>query len=349
MRMPNGTTVGACAGSVPLGLGLDAFVGCHSGHVTVMDDLIRRVDHTLAESAGRFPMTADPGTGEWTWSSDGAWCGGFWVGLLELAARASGSRHFNEAADDFAARLVPRVASPTVMRGFLFWYGAALARRPDTACEAAALLAADFDTTLGVVPPGTDDVTLYAWPRPGACIDAVPGTVQLLRFAGYTDLAEAHARNTYRLCARPDGALLQCADHDGAFSENGASPTSIWSRGHAWGMLGLVQAGLTSLAASAADWWLANVPADRVAYWDFSSTAVRDTSATAIAAAAMARLGGPYRDAARATVDALMTAHRNADGVLVDGCTTLKSNDGTFRHELIWGDYFLLEALLELG
>ena|SRR5690349_7010539 len=114
-------------------------------------------------------------------------------------------------------------------------------------------------------------------------------------------------------------------------------------------MLGLVQAGLTGLAASAADWWLANVPADRVAYWDFSSTAVRDTSATAIAAAAMARLGGRYRDAARATVDALMASHRNAEGVLVDGCTTLKSKDGTVRHELIWGDYFLLETLLELG
>jgi hypothetical protein len=63
----------------------------------------------------------------------------------------------------------------------------------------------------------------------------------------------------------------------------------------------------------------------------------------------MARLGGRYRDAARATADALMTAHRNAAGALVDGCTTLKSRDGTFRHELIWGDYFLLETLLELG
>ena len=63
----------------------------------------------------------------------------------------------------------------------------------------------------------------------------------------------------------------------------------------------------------------------------------------------MARLGGSYREAARATVDALMSSHRNADGTLVDGCTTLKSKDRTFRHELIWGDYFLLETLLELG
>ncbi|NUT20463.1 MAG: glucuronyl hydrolase [Hamadaea sp.] len=294
-------------------------------------------------------MTADPETGEWTWSDDGAWCGGFWVGLLELAARVSGSRRLSAAADEYAARLAPRITSPTVMRGFLFWYGAALARHPDTARAAGALVAADFDAGLGVVPPGPDDVTQYAWPRPGACVDAMPGTVELLRFAGYADLAEAHARNTYSLCVRPDGGLLQCADRDGAFSVNGASPNSIWSRGHAWGMLGLVQAGLTDLAAVAADWWLANVPADRVAYWDFSSTAVRDTSATAIAAAALARLGGSYRDAARATVEALMTSHRNADGVLVDGCTTLKNADGIIRHELIWGDYFLLETLLQLA
>jgi unsaturated chondroitin disaccharide hydrolase len=102
------------------------------GYVLLMDELIRRVDRTLAESAGRFPMIADPETGEWTWSSDGAWCGGFWIGLLELAARATGRRRFSEAADNFAARLAPHVTSPTVLRGFLFWYGAARTERSAT-------------------------------------------------------------------------------------------------------------------------------------------------------------------------------------------------------------------------
>ncbi|MEV6848780.1 CPCC family cysteine-rich protein [Actinoplanes sp. NPDC051411] len=87
-------------------------------------------------------------------------------------------------------------------------------------------------------------------------------------------------------------------------------------------MLGLVQAGQTDLATAAADC---------VAYWDFSSTEVRDTSATAIAAAAMARLGGRYREAARTTVDALMTARRNADGALVDSCTRSNSTEAPPR------------------
>ncbi|WP_433221172.1 hypothetical protein ACQP00_19865 [Dactylosporangium sp. CS-047395] len=93
----------------------------------------------------------------------------------------------------------------------------------------------------------------------------MPGTVELLQLAGYADIGDAHARNTYRLCARHDGALLQCADRDGALSENGVSRTSIWLRGRAWAMFGLAQADLNDLVTSTADSWLANTPADCVA------------------------------------------------------------------------------------
>jgi hypothetical protein len=40
-------------------------------------------------------VSADPETGEWTWSDDGAWRGGFWVGPLEPAARATGRRRID--------------------------------------------------------------------------------------------------------------------------------------------------------------------------------------------------------------------------------------------------------------
>jgi hypothetical protein len=37
-----------------------------------VDELIRRIGRPLDESSGRFPMIADPRTGEWTWPDDGA-------------------------------------------------------------------------------------------------------------------------------------------------------------------------------------------------------------------------------------------------------------------------------------
>lgn len=51
--------------------------------------MIERIDRTLAQSAGRFPMYADPGTGGWTWSEDGGRFGGFWPGLDYFLLEAS--------------------------------------------------------------------------------------------------------------------------------------------------------------------------------------------------------------------------------------------------------------------
>lgn len=121
-------------------------------------------------------LYADPVSGEWTWSNDGAWCGGFWPGLLWLSALATGRAAYAEAAADGVSRLAPRTTSPTVLRGFLFWYGAgvgSMLARADrevarAAVDAARSLAEDFDDVAQLLPPGADDATLYDWPRPGA-------------------------------------------------------------------------------------------------------------------------------------------------------------------------------------
>ena len=121
----------------------------------------------------------------------------------------------------------------------------------------------------GVIPPGEEDAEQYEWPRPGACADGLPGTVPLLYLTGHGEAAAVHTDGTYRFCAREDGSVSQVVT-----------------------------------------WWLAHVPSDHVAYWDFDDPAIpdapRDTSATAIAAAALLKLG--RRDEAAATADALTHA-----------------------------------------
>jgi unsaturated chondroitin disaccharide hydrolase len=94
----------------------------------------------------------------------------------------------------------------------------------------------------------------------------------------------------------------------------------------------------------------------KVCYWDFDDPAipeaVRDTSASAISAAALIKLapiaGEQYLTAARKILDALMTRYQGAHGGLVDGCYSYHQGLAV-RYELIWGDYFLMEAILALA
>jgi unsaturated chondroitin disaccharide hydrolase len=344
--------------------------------------LLRRVEQTAQVASGRFPMFADPRTGEWTWSQDGGWSGGFWPGMLWLAGAATGKRRLSGLAADSAQRLRSRAGAPTVLRGFLFWYGAGIASvldpaRPalaDLAVTAARSLAADFDPVAGVLPPGAEDAGLYGWPRPGACIDGMPGTVPLLAFAAAAtgehrlrSIGLAHARRLAAFCVRSDGSVAQSATYDGQgrlaaqATIEGSSRDSTWARGQSWAMLGLAQAAhlaggeFTATAARVADWYLDHVPADNVCFWDFDDPAIpdapRDTSATAIAAASLLKLAAlghaSYRAAAERIVDALAEHHLAGPGGLSDGCYDQHQNLAT-ASELIWGDYFLLEALLAL-
>jgi unsaturated chondroitin disaccharide hydrolase len=137
-------------------------------------------------------------------------------------------------------------------------------------------------------------------------------------------------------------------------------------------MVGLAQAiakgarDFAPVAERVAKWWIANVPSDYVSYWDFDDPAIpnalRDTSATAIAAATLLKLAkltpahaSTFKSFAEATIGELATRHltpldkRDArkPGMLLNGCFNNRGGVAT-AHELVWGDYFLLEGLLAL-
>lgn len=190
-----------------------------------------------------------------------------------------------------------------------------------------------FVPAAGVLSPEKDDAALYGWPSPGACVDGLPGAVPLLALASeYTgdpalrEMAIRYGNGIRDLCVRADGCVAQAATYDtagrltGQSSPDGSSAQSTWARAQAWAMLGLAQAAqlsddLTGAATEVAGWYLANVPADLVCLWEFHPAepdAPRDTSATAIAAAALVKLaplaGDRYRAAAADTLQALDSA-----------------------------------------
>lgn len=353
--------------------------------------ILARIDSTIRQPGEGFPHYASPEDGVWIRTPGGDWTGGFWAGLLWLASHATGQARYSDEASRWASRLEPRVASKSVFKGFLFWYGAAiggalcgngaarsLARRGTQA------LVQMYNPAARLIPLGTEAEEASDVGPCEANIDALPGTVALLLSHGVElnsdEVGRKHLRQHIALCVRDDGSVCQSASFhpaDGSlvrrYTHKGFREDSTWGRAQAWGMLGLAQAlawgetECTDAARRVADWWIAHLPSDGVAYWDFDDPAIpdtqRDTSATAIAAAALLKLarllpdrGDVYERAASTSVERMVSGYLTPTGpgdtreagILTEGCFN-RRNDVATRHELVWGDYFLFEALLALG
>src|SRR5690242_15123906 len=348
----------------------------------------RHVTQTAETVTGGFPHFADPATGTWTTSPAGDWTGGFWNGMLWLTARYGDEPRARMWAVQWTARLRPRAESDTVFRGFLFYYGAALgallcgdAAARETALAGARRLAASYNPRAQALPLGAAAEEASDVGAGEANVDTVQASALLLwahRETGdvtLRDIAIGHAARHIEFCLRDDGSVCQSASFDPAtgrmlrrYTHKGITDASTWARAQAWGILGWTLTYLWSgdarfrdAAERAADWWLAHAPTDHVAFWDFDDpkipTTFRDTSATAIVAASLLTLAPrassaerarAYRAAAEATAASLVAGHLRADGMLMDGCYSPRIGLAT-RHELIWGSYFLFEALHNLA
>jgi unsaturated chondroitin disaccharide hydrolase len=361
-------------------------------HRASIDRMIDRIDQTAAAGDPGFPHYGDPDTGAWTRSPEGDWTGGFWNGLLWLAAVATGEDRYRRQGLEWARRLAPRAHSETVFRGFLFWYGAALGSvlhgdeaARELAVRGARGLAELYNPRARLIPLGEQAEESTDVGRGEANIDGVPGGTPLLVWAAreagdprLADLAAEHARRHIELCVRADGSVVQSASFDPAtgelgrrYTHKGAHEDSTWTRAQAWAMLGFAQAAawisaeeFMEPAFRTCDWWIDHLPPDHVARWDFDAPAApdteRDTSGTAIAAAALLKVAAlapgqaaRYRDCAVDMLGALVTRHltplgpgdARPPGILTDGCYNHRIGLAT-ANELIWGDYFLFEALL---
>jgi unsaturated chondroitin disaccharide hydrolase len=346
--------------------------------------LLARVDATGAAVREGFPHYGDPATGAWTTSATGDWTGGFWNGMCWLAAHSAGKPHYREWALRWSEALVPRAASDTAFRGFLFYYGAVLGdvlvndgRARQIALEGARGWAASFNARAGVFGLGAAAEEASDVGAGEASIDTVQGAALLVWAAtrggdpGWREMAVSHARRHVEYCVRDDGSICQSASFDPAtgavtrrYTHKGIRPDSTWARAQAWGIVGYTvmyewtkETEFLDAAQFAADWWLGHVAGDRVAYWDFDDPDIpdtpRDTSATAIVAAALLKLAvlaeterkrRQYRVAAEATAAALVAGYLDPRGILTQGCYNRRIGLAT-ANELIWGSYYLFEAL----
>jgi unsaturated chondroitin disaccharide hydrolase len=250
------------------------------------------------------------------------------------------------------------------------------------AVRAARSVSRQFDPISGLIPLGAEAEEAHTVGDGEANIDGMMAVPLLLWAARHCDddelrkVALSHAYKSEEFFIRPDGGVVQSASFDTKtgdvvrrYTHKGFSDTSIWTRAQGWAMLTFAIAAsqerdernLLRIAEKVANWWLAHIPDDLVAYWDFDAPVTaetrRDTSGTAIAASALLKLAAIHPDNAKAaryaatgreTARALVQHHLTSKGILANGCFDPKNNKAV-ANELIWGDYQLMETIARLS
>ena len=249
------------------------------------------------------------------------------------------------------------------------------------ALEGARGLATLYNPEAGLIPRGHQmSVDTPVEGYDDSNIDGVPGGTPLLFWgAGELDrpelgsIARSHAGRHFETLVREDGSVCQSMLFDPAdgstlrlFTHKGYAPETTWARAQGWAIIGAAQAAaydpwFLPWLKTVCDWWVGHVPDDGVPPWDFGDPAPHvpvDTSASAMAAAGLLKAAvlvpdsaDTYRQLAVRTISTLIDRYLIIDptnppqGRLRGGCYNPHSGLPTDL-ELIWGDYYLLEALL---
>jgi unsaturated chondroitin disaccharide hydrolase len=323
----------------------------------------------------------------WTTTGAGSWTSGFLSGTLWNAYQATGNTALRTKAQNRQTGLAGQAANTSTHDVGLiifdsFGNGYRLTGTDSyrqTALKAAASLATRYSPTVGSVRSWNSGPTEFK-----VIIDNMVN-LELLFWASkhggqrlWYDEAVSHALKTAQNHVRPDGSTYHLVIYDPATGAvksrqtvQGFSATSTWARGQAWAVHGFTMAyretkdlRFLETARRVADWFIDHLPADRIPYWDFNAPGIpneqRDTSAAAIAASGLLELSRLDPDPARsarylATARAILAAlirppwlsqGSGSEAVLLHG--TYNKPGGNADTGLIWGDYFLQEALVRL-
>ncbi len=194
----------------------------------------------------------------------------------------------------------------------------------------------------------------------------------------FKHIAMAHADMVLEEFIREDGSVNHMVEFDPETGQKirvlggqGYSPESGWSRGTSWALYGLAlsyrytkEKRYLKAAKKVAHFFVANLPEDYVAYWDFRAPVEedmpRDSSAAACAACGLFEISelvlenekNAYYQAGLKIVKSLYQNYGNWDN---DGQEGLIGG-GTFNYpikkginiSLIYGDYYFVEALTRL-
>jgi unsaturated chondroitin disaccharide hydrolase len=366
------------------------------------DKLLGQVEHafSFAQHQVRALVNRDPDfyplytdEGKWRHSKPAwtHWCDGFLPGMMWIFYEETGDAAWSTLAEKYSAMLEPRKDDREVHDlGFIFyhgtyrrWYEATVRKGSpnqslkDVVIHAGQTLALRFNDLAGCLRSfhGSDSNFIDIMMNVGIIFYAALETND----RALLELAHRHCLTTRRTLVRGDGST----SHEGIFdlttgeflkqtTQQGFRGDSCWSRGLAWSLYGYGTCfQLThdptylEVAQLNADWWLAHIPEDGVAPWDFDappagalSRAQVDTSASAIASVGLFNLAEfspsvarrkAYLDCALRTIDTLTSRYLGEgeddwEGILRGGVYHIHKNLGV-NESVMWGEFFFVEAL----
>lgn len=327
---------------------------------------------------------------------NGDWTASFWIGLLYLAKELSGTTDFDETiAQQFASfrhRLEKKIELETHDIGFLYQLSAVAAYKTTgnpiakkMAIQAADLLMERYLPAAQIIQAWGD---LTDPKQKGRMIIDCLMNLPLLYFATeatgeekYKQVAYAHARQTQKYIVRNNATTYHTYyfDHQTGQprygrTQQGYSDESCWARGQAWGIYGFTlsylytgDASFLDTAKRLADYFIQQLPKDKVCYWDLvfkeGSHEEKDSSAAAIAVCGLLELSRQlplsdgkrifYEKNAQLILENLQRGYTTKDcpqsnGLLLHGVYDKNSQKGVDEC-MIWGDYFYTEAITRVA
>ncbi|WP_083442747.1 glycoside hydrolase family 88 protein [Paenibacillus sp. IHB B 3415] len=318
------------------------------------------------------------------------WTSGFWPGILWIMHDMTGRAAYREAAWNWDERLERLTLAPNSFDhdvGFQFLPTAVIKHTltgdPDAlrrGLSAADFLAGRYNLNGRFIRAWNGDKT-------GWSIIDTSMNLSLLFWASrqtgdprYAHIAQAHAETVLKHFIREDGSVKHIVSfdpHSGEVLEvlggQGHAPDSGWSRGTAWALYGMANTyrhtgdkTFLHAAQRVAHFFLAHLPEDHVAHWDFRAGSSldgepRDTSAAACAASGLLELaeslsavdGRIYRESAERILKSLYEHYgtwedAEHEAILLHGTGHKPAGDNV-DVSLIYGDYFFVESIARLA
>jgi len=352
-------------------------------------DVARQTINDLANDASRYVNYTKP-DGRWNVIDNTRWTSGFWPGVLWQLHRATGDASWKTS----ATRWTTPLANQTQKQGdlafrFLPSYLPLYQHSKSSADRAVLLKAADAKMAMWNPTVGAFETTWFktrtANPKANFAVlidmttdlELLTWAYQETGIAAYRDRAEQHMRLVTRTLVAPDGGTRHFAMFDRATGEfvgnetyQGYANNSTWARGQAWAIYSFTNmardthnAEFLHAACKVADFYLRNMPADGVPWWDFNDPRIpntfRDTSAAAVVASGLLRLAklvtdpttaARYRAGAETILTSLASTYLRPSGsptrgLLSEGALDIPTFPDSGNVSLIFGDYYFLEAV----
>jgi hypothetical protein len=369
-------------------------------HRTAFDTLTSRAFHFAATQLRHAAETLDPRAGyprvtrpdgRWQQVPANQWTSGFFAGALWYLYHATRDPRWRVLGDRWTAGLEGvKTITTTHDLGFMlfnsFGHGYLLtsnSRYRDVVLRGCRSLATRYDPDVGAIKSwdtehASDRRRTWRFP---VIVDNLMNLEMLFwgaRNGGNADwsaIAERHALTSVRAHLRPNGSTAHVVVFDpetGALERTvtwqGYADTSTWARGQAWAIHGLATTygstknqEILTTAQRAADFFVNNLPADAIPYWDFQHPAIphveRDASAAAIAASGLLDLARwtdgsrvqRYREAATGIIAELATDYLTAgtsNAAVLQHAVGQRPQNLEIDVGLIYADYYFIEAML---